>query len=382
MADLPPSLAGLGIHGPYAVLALAIVVSLAFRRGRVSLALLTLALAYAAHGRYLQPSVPEHVVFAIFGALCLVVPFNLAALSLLKERGTFNRHGVARLAVIALEAALAAWAALPGNAAARDLLYVALLGPPPWTASPVPQIGLAVIVLGALVPAVTWYRTRSAIDLAFAAAVVTFGVAAHGVTTPGMFGIFIAAGALILAIGVLQDTFRMAFRDELTGLPSRRALTERLAGLGGHYAIAMLDVDHFKKLNDTHGHDVGDQVLKLVATRLARAHGGGAAYRFGGEEFTLVFPGRDADGVVPHLEALREEIAGYKMEIRRAARPAQGKSGKQRRAARNPEHAISVTVSIGVAERGGRHDTPLAVVQAADKALYRAKDKGRNRVSR
>ena len=83
-----------------------------------------------------------------------------------------------------------------------------------------------------------------------------------------------------------------------------------------------------------------------------------------------------------HLETLREEIAGYKMEIRRAGRPGADKPGRQRRAARKAHRMLSVTVSIGVAESGERHDTPDAVVQAADKALYRAKDKGRNRVSR
>ena len=382
LSELPAALTALGVHATYGILALAGVVSLAFRRGRVVFALLTLAIAYAAYRRYLQPAVPQDIVFAVFGALCLFVPFNLAALSLVRERGTFNRHGLLRLAVIALQAVLAAWAALPGNSATREWLYASLVSHAPWGATAVPQIGLAAIVVSALVAGIAWYRTRSAVDLALAGGVVAFGIAAHGVTTPNMFGAFLAAGALILAIGVLQDTFRMAFRDELTGLPGRRALNERLAGLGPHYAIAMLDVDHFKSLNDTHGHDVGDQVLKLAASRIARVRGGGEAYRFGGEEFTVIFPGRSVEEAAPHLEALREEIAGYRMEMRHSARKSQGKPGKQQRAARKGEPTLSVTVSIGVAGSGSRLDTPEAVVQAADKALYRAKDKGRNRVSR
>jgi len=378
--EFPAALAGLGHYAVWIVLALAGVVSLAFQRGRAVLALLSLAIAYAAYAHYLQPGVPEDIVFAIFGAMCLFVPLNLAALSLLQERGLFNRHGFGRLAVIAFQVLLAAWAALPGNRAAREGLYTEIVGAA--AATPVPQLGIAAIALSVIVACAAWYRTRSSIDLAFAGAAIAFGAAAHGVTTPGMFAIFVAAGVLILAIGVLQDTFRMAFRDELTGLPSRRAWNERLAGLGRHYSIAMLDVDHFKNLNDTHGHDIGDQVLKLVASRIARISGGGTAYRFGGEEFALVFPGISAADATAHLDALREEIAGYKMEIRRADRPGGDKPGKQRRAGRNAHRTLSVTVSIGVAQRGGRHDTPDAVVQAADKALYRAKDNGRNRVSR
>ena len=110
--------------------------------------------------------------------------------------------------------------------------------------------------------------------------------------------------------------------------------------------------------------------------------GGGEAYRFGGEEFAVIFPGRSVEEAVPHLEALREEIAGYRMEMRHSARKGHGKPGKQQRAARKAEPTLSITVSIGVAGSGSRLGTPEAVVQAADKALYRAKDKGRNRVSR
>lgn len=382
LSDLPASLTGLVSYGAHVILALSLVIGVAFRRGRVVLAVLTLAVAHAAHERYLQAGVSQDTVFAVFGALCLFVPFNLAALSLIKERGTFNRHGLVRLAVIALEAVITAWAALPGNTVAREWIYAPLLSYPPWAPSPVPQIGILAMVVGALTACAVWYRTRSAIDLALAAAAVAFGIAAHAVTTPNAFAVFIAAGALLLAIGVLQGTFHMAFRDELTGLPGRRALNERLAALGRQYVVAMVDVDHFKNLNDTHGHAVGDQVLKLVASRLARVRGGGEAYRFGGEEFTLLFPDKGIAEALPCLEAVRADIADYRMEMRRAVRPAPGKSPKQRGTARKTEESVSVTISIGVAEGGARLDTPEAVVQAADKALYRAKDKGRNRVSR
>jgi GGDEF domain-containing protein len=382
LAGLPPALSGLVPYGAYVTLALALLIGVAFRRGRVVLGLLTLALAVAAHDRYLQAGVSKDTVFAVFGALCLFVPFNLAALSLIKERGTFNRHGLIRYAVIALELAFAAWAALPGNAAAREWLYAPLFGDPPWAPSPVPQLGVAAMALATVTATAAWYRTRTAVDLSLASAIVAFAVAAQVVTTPHAFAVYIGAGALLLAVGVLQDTFRMAFRDELTGLPGRRALNERLAGLGPQYALAMVDVDHFKSLNDTHGHDVGDQVLKLVASRLARVQGGGEAYRFGGEEFTLLFPGRSVAEALPCLETVRADIADYRMEMRRALRPAPGGSSKQRGAAHKADDALAVTISIGVAESGARLATPEAVLQAADKALYRAKDRGRNRVSR
>ncbi|HAG79498.1 MAG TPA: GGDEF domain-containing protein, partial [Pseudomonas sp.] len=75
---------------------------------------------------------------------------------------------------------------------------------------------------------------------------------------------------LMLVTAIAHEAYLMAFRDELTGLPGRRALNERLQRLGRQYVLAMADVDHFKRFNDTYGHDVGDQVLKMVASRLRK----------------------------------------------------------------------------------------------------------------
>jgi diguanylate cyclase (GGDEF)-like protein len=223
---------------------------------------------------------------------------------------------------------------------------------------------------------------RSAISAALAGAIIASAVAAHVPNASVTFSIFTAMAELMVTIAVLQDTFRMAFRDELTGIPSRRALNEQLAALGARYTVAMVDVDHFKKFNDTYGHDLGDQVLKMVAAHIAGVGGGGKAYRYGGEEFSVIFPGKDLDEALPHLEALREEIESYRLALRASDRPKKAKRTKRERGGWRGRNAVSVTVSIGVAERNERLATPQAVIEAADRALYRAKDKGRNRVSR
>jgi GGDEF domain-containing protein len=180
---------------------------------------------------------------------------------------------------------------------------------------------------------------------------------------------------------MLQDSYRMAFRDTLTGLPSRRALEERLAGLGRTYTIAMVDVDYFKKFNDTYGHAFGDQALKMVAAKLAKVGGGGTAYRYGGEEFTVLFPSRSLGEALPHLEALRKTIADYPMSLRALDRPALAWFGRKRRGTGHTGHTVTVTVSIGMAGASAQLTTPATVVWAADRALYRAKKKGRNKVS-
>ncbi|MGH8704164.1 MAG: GGDEF domain-containing protein, partial [Burkholderiales bacterium] len=134
--------------------------------------------------------------------------------------------------------------------------------------------------------------------------------------------------------------------------------------------------------NDTHGHDIGDQVLRLVAARLAEVEGGGRAFRYGGEEFTVLFPGSRLKQALPHLEATRRAIEGYRMAVRGEDRPRAKKEGEKRRADHLPEKTLSVTVSMGVAEPGRGAAPPAHVIKAADEALYRAKKAGRNRVSR
>ncbi|MFK3771765.1 diguanylate cyclase [Pseudomonas sp. NPDC089406] len=183
---------------------------------------------------------------------------------------------------------------------------------------------------------------------------------------------------LMIAAAVSHEAYQMAFRDELTGLPGRRALNERMQRLGRNYVIAMTDVDHFKKFNDTHGHDVGDQVLRLVASRLSKVTGGGRAYRYGGEEFALVFAGKTIEECLPHLEAVREMIANYAIQLRdQNSRPQDDSAGRQRRSG-GANTTVSVTISIGVAERLVDHRNPEEVLKSADQALYSAKGAGRN----
>ena len=186
---------------------------------------------------------------------------------------------------------------------------------------------------------------------------------------------------IMLSLAVLQEAFQMAFRDDLTGLPGRRALNERLQRLGRNYAIAMSDVDKFKVFNDTYGHDMGDQVLKMVAAQLKRVGGGGKAYRYGGEEFTLVFPGKTAEQAKPYLEKLRFAIENYQVKLRDPTeRPQDKKEGKKLRGQKAAKDSVSVTISMGVAQRGEDGTTPEEVIKAADEALYKAKKAGRNQI--
>jgi len=155
------------------------------------------------------------------------------------------------------------------------------------------------------------------------------------------------AALLMFVIALIQESWNMAYIDHLTGLPGRRALNDRLLKLSGTYSIAMMDIDHFKKFND----------------------------RYGGEEFTIVFPGRAINEVMDSLEGIRERVAASPFHPTRKER----RKGAKKKGSRG-SRGVKVTISIGVSERNERFPLPADVIKGADKALYRAKKKGRNQV--
>ncbi len=380
VSELPPSLAGIWTYSVHFVLGLGLVLSIAFRRGRVVLALLMLAAAHFCHTLLLQEGLAGFQARTVFVALSVFVPFNFMVLGLIAERGLFNIYGAQRLAVIALEAAFTLWVILAYKTEITAWAYAPLYDTQWFAALPIPHLGLTAIASSLVMCLTVWYVRRSPLDLGLAAAGLAFGIGMNGIATPNFFPMFIMTAGLMLVIAMLQTTYGMAFRDELTGLPSRRALNESMMRLGSRYTIAMIDVDHFKNFNDTYGHDLGDQVLKVVARKIANVGGGSKPYRYGGEEFTVLFPGKEIDEAIPHLEALRGSVAGYRMALRASDRPKRPKTAERTRGAFRAAKAVSVTISIGVAERTEKSATPGSVIGAADKALYRAKKLGRNQV--
>lgn len=349
--------------------------ALRFHRGRVLLILILLGAAdrvLAAVGP--APDTGGRVAFAL---VALLVPLNLAVIALLPERGALTTGGLVRLGVLALQALLAAavvYQATDGTAAA---LEVALLPGVDARWTPVPQLGLAVAAAALLLFLLLWARDPSPLARglvwSLVAVVASLGARGHEAEPT----LWLGAAGLVITLAVIESSYALAYHDGLTGLPGRRAMGEALHGLGEHYAIAMVDVDHFKQCNDRWGHDVGDQVLKMVASKLELVGGGGRAFRYGGEEFAVLFGGLGADQAGPHLEALRAAVEASSFSVRRRPRPRRKPPKEKRRG--GTRESVAVTISIGLAERAAGM-TPEAVVQAADQALYRAKEGGRNRV--
>jgi two-component system cell cycle response regulator len=167
----------------------------------------------------------------------------------------------------------------------------------------------------------------------------------------------------------VQISIEMAITDALTGLYNRRYMETHIAMLmeqavtrGKPLAVLVLDIDYFKSINDTHGHDAGDDVLREFATRIRKSiRGIDLACRYGGEEFVVVMPETNMAIATVVGERLRRRIATEPFAIQQGTR------------------TVDVTISIGIAALKPA-DTGASVLKRADQALYRAKREGRNRV--
>jgi two-component system cell cycle response regulator len=168
----------------------------------------------------------------------------------------------------------------------------------------------------------------------------------------------------------LDMSVELAVTDQLTGLYNRRYMSTHLGTLiessiesGRELSLLILDIDYFKSINDSHGHDVGDQILREFAKRIiGNVRSVDLACRYGGEEFVVIMPETDLSFAYMVAERVRQQVAGIPFGIDRAP------------------GALHVTISVGVTTSEGKADTADALLRRADQALYRAKRDGRNRV--
>jgi diguanylate cyclase (GGDEF)-like protein len=380
LANLPSPWVELLPYLPPLTIMTGLLLSFHFRRGRVFSVLLILAVLYWAEHAWLAAGRHGTGAYLVFRLLALLYPIDITLFCFMRERGVLTTAGRMRLAFLFVQAGVIAWL-VRYHAGGVDgfnagVIIHALL-PAGIVLS---QPALLVLALAFPIATIRVLQRQTPVDTALLATMLAVAAACSWPATVNLPVLFITAAALTLTIGVLQDSHNMAFRDDLTGLSSRRALNERLMDLGRCYVIAMLDVDYFKDFNDAYGHDVGDQVLKMVAAKISRVMGGGKPFRYGGEEFTVIFPRHRLPVTIPYLEEVRKSIAEYRLVLRDRSRPKEACEGIKWRGSGEGE-SVSVTISIGVAESDNR-STPAEVLREADQALYRAKRKGRNMLSK
>jgi diguanylate cyclase (GGDEF)-like protein len=358
---------------PVVVFGIGLAVSAFFRRSRLFFALLVMALAQSAFA-WVLPRLSVDSAGIVANAIAILLPLNLLVLAFLRERGIVSPAGRRRLAMVALQVMSVAILCMPAMAQIAAQLRRAFIPLIFSQWSELSQPALLAFVLAIAIMIVLLLRRYKAVESSLLWSAVAALIALRTAGTSHLDGVYFAAGGLALIVALIETSYAMAYLDELTQLPSRRSLNEALLKLGETYSIAMLDVDHFKKFNDSYGHESGDQALRLVASRLSHITGGGKAYRYGGEEFAIVFPNKSSEEVFVFLDRMRRVIEQSVFTVRGADRRRKGKSG----IGRGAKKQTNVTVSVGLAATNGDKLAPAEVLRMADQALYKAKAKGRN----
>ena len=389
------------------VFAAGLLLSWRFNSSRVLFSLLVLLLGHRAVDFFAAGQAHNGPGRMAVALAALLIPLNFIVFASMRERGLIVAGIAPRFGLLFLESVVFAVLCRPENSPA--------IQHPPRAAT-FPLWILLSFVIAIAVFFRRFFQARKPIEPGFVWAVAAVFLWLQFAPIGRMSDTYVATAALILAASLIETSYVLAYHDELTGIRGRRAFNESLLSLDQQYSIAIVDIDHFKKFNDTYGHDVGDQVLCMVAKLLSHVGGDGQAFRCGGEEFAIVFRNSSAKEAFEHLEVLRRSIEQSTFKVRGADRRGERSSetGRNRRVIESdrrksakkksapaaslrgqkrprsssempfpsnplPDH-LSVTVSIGVSEPSTRNRQPEQVIQAADQALYRAKQQGRNRV--
>lgn len=362
---------------PYLLFSIALILCHSFNQGRMGMIAVSMMLAYLVIQERLQVPLNFGTTKLEFSILAFLMPVSCMTVYLFPNKRFFSKTGVAYLLLLSM---FMGWAYLTVEHFSQngmDHLWEGILFSIPQV-SKLPFLAVLYSVIFVGISAIMVLTRREALDYAvyncLLLSTVTFGFFQLSYIS----AVFFSLAGILLIYNIMSTSHSLAFIDQLTEIPSRRALENEMGHLGRNYSIAMLDVDHFKKFNDTHGHDTGDDVLRLVAKTLKSVEGKAKVYRYGGEEFTVLFKGKNADESFPFLDELREKVASYDMVVRnRSDRPKDDKLGTKKRGSNNTEKTVNVTISIGVADSSDiKH--PKKVLKAADEALYKAKKSGRN----
>lgn len=362
---------------------LVIILSHFFKQGRSGFAALLMLVAYNFIQQRLQTPLSSGSTLFEYYFLVLLLPANLVLFLFLPERSLFSFKALSYHAILILQAAALYWFIQPQQ---LSLVTDLLAGLEPWLLvlegfSVLPSILFGLLICAVLTAVILVLFRHVASDLAFLSALLACTLTVVEFDLAWISASMFMMNAIVLLLSILKHSHEQAFIDELTRIPGRRALNIELTQLTGKYSIAMLDIDRFKKFNDTYGHDTGDTVLKMVASQLAMVKGRGKVYRYGGEEFTILFKGKSAQDCVGYLDDIRVAIAEYPFKIRQPIeRRTQQAGDDDEHEIEDIEKTVQVTISIGVAQGRASTDTPEEVIKEADQLLYKAKEAGRNQV--
>ena len=375
---LPHILQTLLPYLPFIIFIIGMGLSWIFHHSREFNLFLLFTIIYISLNKYIwnpELKVDVHIAYLLLVAL---VPVNYLLNFLLKERGILNQFGIRRFVWLAIQLYGIAWVLEHPYPPLNEYLIFSLLKLSIFKSTAISQPLLIFILATSLVLLIRLLQTSSILVSGTLSSLIAVTSALHFYQQPQLATLFIILAGLLIISSIIINAYSLAYLDELTNLPSRRAMVQNISTLGKRYSIAMVDVDHFKKFNDKHGHDIGDQVLKKLASQLRQVRGG-KAFRYGGEEFTVIFPNKTISEARIFCNELCKNVENSPFILRNKKRPKSIKHTSKKKT--RDGIPLTITISIGLAERSADLTTSDKVIKQADRALYKAKKNGRNQVA-
>lgn len=366
---------------PYIVLFFGLVFGWYFSSRRMILSLLLLAMTDRALVVFPPGnSDPTAVGQALFAVTACLLPMNFLAFSILNEEAISTLRGIIRSVLVLLQPFLLLWLCLPEQqelAASFTRIYLPMIDTS-WTA--VPQAALIVFAVALVLQSMRFALHHDPLDGGSIWALVAVFMAYHGIGYGWQATNFFATAGFILYISLLQSIYRQTYRDELTGIPGPVAYEAAVAQLGRTFSIAVIGIDQLKQYANTYGKPVGEQILKLMAPKIAASCEDGQVFRTSGEELTVVFHGLSTTETLIALEALRKMVDATHLLLRGQDCVWEDQRGTRKAGSRDRD--LPITLSIGVAEKVTDAATLSLVIKSAYRALYEAKGAGGNVVKR
>ncbi len=356
---------------PYVLAFFSLVLSVWFQHSRTFYAICILVITMA-----VVPSVEKLNQRALINGISLFIPIAFIILALVTERGITSKYGLIKGVVFLLSFLFILLDAGQINPWLERMKPAGMIFAISDQAISIPRLSVFLFILCLCILITRSFILTFNMEMAFIGVTLGSFVILHFMEYPDVLAIFFSAVFLIFIIALFQTSYSLAFHDTLTGVLSRRALEQEIMRLGNKYAIAMVDIDHFKRVNDKYGHGVGDDVLKMVAAMIERNAVGGKIFRYGGEEFVVVFPRKNAEEIIDLMDQVRIQIEKRPFILRSQTRPK--KKPKSNIFRESGSEKIRITVSAGIADKNDRLQSAWKVIEAADKALYQAKKNGRN----
>ena len=375
---LPHVLKTLLPYLPFIIFLIGMGLSWIFHHSREFNLFLLFTIIYISLSKYIwnpELKVDSQIAYLLLVAL---IPINYLLNFVLKERGILNQFGIRRFILLAIQLYCIAWLLEHPYPPLKEYLTFSFLKFSVFKLTAITQPLLAFILAVSLVLLIRLLQTSSILVSGMLSSLISVTSALHFYQQPQLATLFIIVSGLLIISSITINAYSLAYLDELTNLPSRRAMVQNISTLGKRYSIAMVDVDHFKKFNDKYGHDIGDQVLKKLASQLRQVRGG-KSFRYGGEEFTVIFPNKTISEASIFCKELCKNVENSPFILRNKKRP---KSINDNSKKNNRDGIpLTITISIGLAERSADLTTSDEVIKQADKALYKAKKNGRNQVA-